>query len=159
MPTRKRNGQRPDNRRQQIADEAARIIIESGTADYRAAKAKAQERLGLSSGPLPGNEEIEAALASRNRIFRGERHTAHLRDLREMAADLMLRLQSFRPKLVGSVLSGNATDHSAIDLHLFSDTPELVAMRLEALDLFHKPIQFFPGFRFSRFDQQTLGYQ
>jgi hypothetical protein len=155
----RRNAPRPDNRRASIADEAARIIIEGGLTDYRAAKAKAREKLGLSSGPLPSNEEIEAALSVRNRIFLGDQHTTHVQQLRELARDVMLRLEIFNPRLVGAVLSGTATTHAPIDLHLYSDTPENVGMRLATLDLAHKAIQFqhrwrrgepeaIPGFRF-----------
>ena len=155
----KRKGRQPDNRRANIADEAARIMIEKGLGDYRLAKAKACERLGLSAGPLPSNEEVEAALAVRNRIFRGDSHTRQLRRLREAAMAVMCRLDSFSPRLVGSVLTGTATEHSAIDLHLYTDTPETVGTQLGALGLNHRAIQFqhrwrkgvteaIPGFRF-----------
>ena len=155
----RRNPPRPDNQRASIADEAARIIIEGGLTDYRAAKAKAREKLGLSSGPLPSNEEIEAALSARNRIFLGDEHTTHLLQLREVARDVMLRLDSFNPRLVGAVLSGTATTHAPIDLHLYADTPENVGIRLVQLGLDHKAIQFkhrwrrgepeaIPGYRF-----------
>jgi hypothetical protein len=138
----KRNGQRPDHRRASIADEAARIMIERGMTDYRLAKAKACERLGLTAGPLPSNEEVEAALAARHRIFRADHHSLHLRHLRETAVVLMQHLDVFDPRLVGSVLSGTATEHSAIDLHLYADAPEIVGARLAALDLEHRAIQF-----------------
>lgn len=156
----KRNGhQRPDNRRANIADEAARIMLERGLSDYRLAKAKACERLGLSSGPLPSNEEVEAALAARNRIFSADSQPLELRRLREAAVRLMCHLQSFRPRLVGSVLTGTATEHSPIDLHLYSDAPETVGIELGALGLEPRAIQFqhqwrrgtpepVPGYRF-----------
>ena len=45
---------------------------EHGLRDYRGAKEKAGLRLGLEDkGALPTNEEIESAIAERNRIFRG----------------------------------------------------------------------------------------
>lgn len=155
----KRKDQRTDYRRTTIADEAARIMIEKGMSDYRLAKAKACERLGLSAGPLPSNDEVEAALATRNRIFHSDSHTVQLRRLREAALEVMGRLQSFSPRLVGSVLSGTATAHSAIDLHLYTDTPETVGVQLGVLGLDHRPIQFqhrwrkgkseaVPGYRF-----------
>jgi hypothetical protein len=155
----KRNGQRSDHRRASIADQAARIMIERGLSDYRLAKAKACDRLGLTAGPLPSNEEVEAALTARNRIFRGDSHSFHLRLLREAAAEVMRRLGRFDPRLVGPVLTGTATEHSAIDLHLYSDAPESVGLRLETLGLDHRAIEFqhrwrrgetvaIPGFRF-----------
>ena len=151
---------RPDNRRASIANEAARLIQEQGLKDFRTAKAKAMERLGLGSGVrLPSNEEIEFALAERNRIFRGDDHHHHLRELRQAALQVMQSLNVFNARLVGAVLSGNATPHSTIDLHVFSDSPEAVGSRLDALGIRHRATQFrhrfrrregrqFPGFRF-----------
>jgi hypothetical protein len=43
----------------------------------------------------------------------------------------MQLLESFRPKLVGPVLDGTATLNSAVELHVFSDSPEAVAAALE----------------------------
>lgn len=151
---------RPDNRRASVADEAARLIQEQGLRDFRAAKSKAIERLGLRSGVrLPSNEEIERALAERNRIFRGDDHHRHIRELRRAALWIMQSLEIFHARLVGAVLSGNATQHSTIDLHVFSDSPEAVGSRLDALGIRHRHTQFlhrfkprqgekFPGFRF-----------
>lgn len=151
---------RPDNRRASIANEAARLIQEQGLTDFRAAKDKAVERLGLrSAGPLPSNGEIELALAERNRIFSGDYHHQHVRELREAALRIMHLLQVFHARLVGAVLSGNATQHSTIDLHVFSDSPETVGSTLDALGIRHRATQFrhqfklrhgekFPGFRF-----------
>ena len=60
-----------------LAVEAARIIQEEGLTDFRGAKAKAAERLGLGrNAPLPDNAEIEAALAERTRIFHGDTQPA-----------------------------------------------------------------------------------
>ena len=45
-----------------VVHEAARIICEDGLSDYRLAKQKAVERLGLGFGtPLPSNAEIGRA--------------------------------------------------------------------------------------------------
>ena len=157
----RRDRQRPDHRRVSVADEAARLIMEQGLTDFRVAKAKAVKRLGLSSsGSLPGNEEIEAALAERTRIFSGEQHHHHVRELRAAALWVMRSLQVFNARLVGSVLSGNATRHSTIDLHVFSDSPEAVGSQLDTLGIAHRSAQFrhqfrsrqgehFPGFRFA----------
>ena len=156
----RRDRHRSDNRRASVANEAARLIQEQGLTDFRAAKAKAIERLGLrSAAPLPSNGEVEQALAERNRIFSGDNHQHHVRELREAALSVMRPLQAFHARLVGAVLSGNATQHSTIDLHVFSDSPEAVAARLDALGIRHRAAQFrhqfrlrqgeqFPGFRF-----------
>ncbi|UCG73796.1 MAG: hypothetical protein JSV45_05340 [Chromatiales bacterium] len=167
MRSKRNHGQRPNYQRASIADEAARIMMERGMTDFRLAKAKACERLGLNTGPLPSNEEVEAALAARNRIFHGDRHDLQLRRLREAAVQVMRRLDAFSPRLVGSVLTGTATEHSAIDLHLYTDTPETVGAQLAALGLEARTIQFqhqwrrgeaqtVPGYRFYEQDFEYL---
>jgi hypothetical protein len=42
----------------------------------------------------------------------------------------MALFEEFEPRLVGSVLSGTASEHSDVNLHLFADRPEQVAFRL-----------------------------
>ncbi|MEQ1801032.1 MAG: hypothetical protein ABL989_03855 [Gammaproteobacteria bacterium] len=164
----RRPGQRrpeaPDHRRTALAVEAARIIQEEGLTDFRGAKAKAAERLGLGrNAPLPDNAEIEAALAERARIFHGATQPALLEGLRQAAFEVMRALAEFHPRLVGDVLSGTATPHSAVDLHLFSDTVESVGAALEALGirprdvarrhrLRHDEVEPFPAFRFAAHD-------
>jgi hypothetical protein len=152
---------RPDHQRLALAVEAARIIQEEGLLDFRSAKAKAAERLGLGRrAHLPDNAEIEAALAERNRIFHGEKLPELLVTLRQAAFELMRDLGSYQPRLVGDVLSGNATVHTSVDLHLFSDTPEAVGASLESLGvgyrsivrrhrLRHDEVEQFPGYRFA----------
>ncbi len=116
-----------------IAEEAARLIQEHGITDFRNAKDKAIQNLGIGkSAPLPGNAEIERALAARNRIFRSDDHPQLLQQLRHAALRVMEQLDPFQPRLAGPVLSGHATEHSPIDLHLFSDSAEEVGSNLEA---------------------------
>ena len=156
--------QGPDHRRSAVAVEAARIIQEEGLKDFRSAKAKAAERLGLGrDAPLPDNGEIETALAERTRIFHSDTQPALLSGLRHAAFEVMRGLAVFHPRLVGDVLSGNATVHSTVDLHLFSDTVEAVGSTLEVLGIGHRigarrhrlrhdAIEAFPGYRFSAHD-------
>ena len=118
--------------RQRVAEEAARIISEQGIADFKLAKQKAAERCGLREfRNLPGNDEIESALRHRQRLFGGARHRSHLRYLREAACVAMRRLETFQPRLVGPVLTGCATEHSDIQLHLFTDHDESLQFFLE----------------------------
>lgn len=151
---------RPDHRRASLANEAARIIQEQGLKDFRTAKDKAVERLGYrNAGTLPSNGEIEHALAERNRIFGGNAHLMHLGQLRQTAMNMMRALSTYHPRLVGPVLSGHATEHSCIELHLFNDSVEAVSVSLDALGVNHHIAQFrhqfrrgqgqhFPGYRF-----------
>jgi hypothetical protein len=154
----------PDHRRAALAVEAARIIQEEGLLDFRAAKAKACERLGMGRGaPLPDNAEIEAALAERARIFHGSTQPVLVDGLRHAAFELMRELAAYHPRLVGDVLSGNATPHSSVDLHLFTDTAEAVGSTLEALGIGYRTVtrrhrlrrdemESYPGYRFGVHD-------
>lgn len=128
--------------RQLLAQEAARIIVEQGIEDYRLAKNKAAERLGLSErGSLPGNSEIEQALGEHLQLFGRESHLDLLQSLRQAALAAMEILSQFSPRLVGPVLNGTAGASTAINLHVFSDTPELVAYRLDEARLSYRPYE------------------
>ena len=109
-------------------------MAEHGIQDFSMAKRKAAERLGVrsSEGALPSNAQIQERLVERQRIFEPDDvHDRRLEKLRLVASDVMGVLDDFRPKLVGSVLDGTATEHSSIELHVFSDSPEAVAAALE----------------------------
>ena len=121
-----------DRARQMLAQEAARIIVEQGIEDYRVAKTKAAERLGMTErGSLPGNPEIEHAVSEHLKLFGRESHLDLLRVLREAAISAMNLLAPFTPRLVGPVLHGTAAANSAVNLHVFSDSAELVAQTLQ----------------------------
>jgi hypothetical protein len=118
--------------RQIVAQEAARLIVDHGIRDYRVAKRKAAGNLGFSArGLLPGNTEIEAAVADHLQLFGGESQTNHLRQLRVAALSAMGMLASFTPRLVGPVLAGTADENSAVNLHVFADSPEDVATEFD----------------------------
>ena len=117
--------------RQIVAQEAARIIVNHGVRDYRVAKQKAAERLGMNGrGSLPGNAEVEAAITEHLQIFGGEAHDNLLRLMRTAAISAMEMLADFSPRLVGPVLAGTADENSAVNLHVFADSPELIAMEI-----------------------------
>ena len=145
---------RNDNLRLVLARESARIMAEHGIDDYLLAKRKAAERLGVTErAALPGNQEIESALNEHLRLFAGQTHEHHLQNLRELALGTMRNFHQFQPKLAGPVLSGTATPHSDITLHLFADPAELVAMRLIALN-----VSYAIGERHIRFADRIEGY-
>jgi hypothetical protein len=122
---------RDQQMRTRIAQEAARLMSEEGIQDFYAAKRKAAQHLGApDTRNMPRNQEVEAALQEYQRLFRGEQQSGHLRVLREAAVQAMRFLAGFKPRLVGSVLSGTAGRHADINLHLFADTPEEVSLFL-----------------------------
>jgi predicted nucleotidyltransferase len=127
----KRAPTRSDHLRSAVAQEAARLMAEHGIQDYLVAKRKAAERYGVVEGSiLPKNSEIEAALASYQRMFGGVQHTSSLHEQRQTALKAMRLLGKFEPRLVGAVLNGTATEFTDIHLHVFSDTPENIYMQL-----------------------------
>ena len=118
--------------RLRVAQEAARLMSEHGIRDFHHAKIKAAERLGiLDAQALPRNNEIEDALREHQRIFHADSQPQLLQERREAAVEAMRFLERFDPRLVGAVLEGTADAHSAVCLHLFSDTPESVVLFLE----------------------------
>jgi len=130
---------RAENLRRAIAQEAARIMAEHGIRDFYVAKRKAAERYGVfDGGLLPKNIEIEEALAGYQRLFGGESHAESLQSQRSAALDAMQWLAEFQPRLVGPVLAGTATAHVDVQLHLFADRAETVALKLMDQGIAHE---------------------
>jgi hypothetical protein len=123
---------RAHEQRRRIAVEAARLIAEGGLRDYRQAKLKAAQRLGIFDDvSLPKNGEIEDALREHQRLFRANDQPETLRSLREAALEAMRFFAAFEPRLVGPVLDGTADEHSAVCLHLHDDGGDRIAMFLQ----------------------------
>lgn len=123
--------QRDKRMRQYIALEAARLMAEHGIADYYAAKRKAAQQLGApDTRNMPSNQEIEAALQDYQRLFKAASQPQRLKQLRAAARHFMGVFEVFQPRLVGSVLSGTAGEHSDVNLHLFTDSTEEVGLFL-----------------------------
>ena len=127
----KSRGKKETQLRQQLAQEAARLMAEQGIRDFFKAKTKAAQRLGITGREyLPSNAEIQAALCTYQNLFQSQSQPQQLRRLRTVAREGMRFLQVFKPRLVGSVLLGTAGPHSDVNLHLFADTAEQVALFL-----------------------------
>src|SRR5256884_7257583 len=115
--------------RQAIAFEAARLMYERLEAEYYTAKRKAAKRLcrrGVKPADLPSNAEIRDQIQVFARIHEGDKRTEHLREMRLEALRLMRILRAFRPRLIGSVMTGHTRKGSDIDIHLFTDAVGLV---------------------------------
>ena len=164
----KRHATRGDNLRRALAQEAARIMAEHGIRDFLVAKRKAAERFGVVDGAamLPKNREIESALAEYQRLFGGASHLEALHAQRHAALSAMRYLSEFSPRLVGPVLSGTATLHTEVQLHLFADRVESITLKLLDAGIPHevteKRVRFnaeqvraFPGVRFEM-EQQPI---
>ena len=106
-------------------------MAEQGIEDFLQAKRKAADRLRVNDvAVLPKNVEIEAALREHQRLFGRDLHDDTLKEQRRAALRAMRMLAEFEPRLVGSVLTGTATEYSDINLHLFADGSESVAIFL-----------------------------
>ena len=122
--------------RQQIALEAARIMADQHGQNYEKARQKAAQRLGCSNKRLfPSQTEIEQALRDYLHLFHQDRQPAELQRLRILAVEAMNSLEQFQPRLAGQVLAGTADSHSRIELHLFADNPEEVALSLMGMQI------------------------
>jgi predicted nucleotidyltransferase len=120
--------------RQAIALEAARLMYERIESEYFTAKRKAAKRLcrqSVKPNDLPSNAEIREQIQLFARLHEGDRRTRNLRDMRVDALRMMRLLRPFRPRLIGSVMTGHVRKGSDIDLHVFSDSPGLVTDLLE----------------------------
>jgi hypothetical protein len=119
-----------------LVSETARIVCEEGHTDYRLAKLKAAERLGLGSGVhLPSNAEVQQAVIEYQRLFGGREYAQRLSVLRKTAVQAMRMLEQFEPRLVGAVASGATTDANHVQLHCFADKPEAIDWLLESRGL------------------------
>ncbi len=120
--------------RQAIALEAARLMYERVESEYFTAKRKAAKRLcrgSVKPEDLPSNAEIREQIQVFARLHEGDKRTAHLREMRLCALRLMRLVRAFRPRLIGSVMTGHVRKGSDIDLHLFTDSVGLVTDVLE----------------------------
>ena len=127
----KRHSDRAKHARGRIAQEAARLMIEGGIHDFHLAKRKAIARLRLpDSVKLPGNEEVEEAIQTYQRLFLGDLQPSQLNELRHAALKAMKFLERYKPRLVGSVLTGTADANSEVCLHVFAQTAEDLAIFL-----------------------------
>jgi predicted nucleotidyltransferase len=117
-----------------IALEAARLMYERSESEYYTAKRKAAKRLcrgTVKPEDLPSNAEIRDQIQVFARIHEGDKRTEHLRDMRLEALRLMRLLRTFRPRLIGSVMTGHVRKGSDIDIHVFSDSANLISNLLE----------------------------
>jgi hypothetical protein len=119
-------------RRHRLANEAARLMAESGIRDFHQAKLKAAQRLGIhDDASLPRNREIEDALREYQRLFLTDTQAAGLRERREAALRALEFFADFDARLVGPVLDGTADAHAPVALHLYSDDADAVPRFLE----------------------------
>jgi hypothetical protein len=124
-----------DTRTDDIAAEAARLVVETGL-EYGPAKAKAARALTRRGGgrpEMPSNEQVEDAVREYLAVFCTDTQPVELAALRAVARQWMERLAAFHPHLSGAVWRGTATRQSAVHLDLYCDDPK--AAEIALLDL------------------------
>ncbi len=137
-----------DKLRRQITHEAARLMYDRQESEYYRAKMKAARRIcqgWVKPADLPTNREIRDEIQSFARIHEGSRRTAGLREMRIEALRIMRLLRAFRPRLIGSTMTGHVRQGSDIDLHVFADNLAGILGALDAeglpYDVEHKRVR------------------
>ena len=120
--------------RRQITWEAARLMYARQESEYYRAKIKAARwcsRSRVKPVDLPSNLEIRAEIQSLARLYEGDKRTEFLYDMRLESLRMMRILRRFRPRLIGSVLTGHVRMGSDIDLHVFANSVDAVTCVLD----------------------------
>ncbi|MBM3999034.1 MAG: tRNA adenylyltransferase [Planctomycetes bacterium] len=120
--------------RRRIAWEAARLMYQRQESEYYRAKWKAARRIcrgWVKPSDLPSNAEVRDEILALARLHEGGKQLANLRDMRIDALRMMHALRRFRPRLIGSVMTGHVRAGSDIDLHVFSDSIEAITLQLD----------------------------
>ena len=120
--------------RRQIAFEAAQMMYQRQESEYYRAKMKAAKRIcrgWVKPADLPSNGEIRDQVQMLARTHEGESRTDRLLEMRLEALRLMKLLANFRPRLIGSVMTGHIRQGSDIDLHVFADNVSSIAAALD----------------------------
>ncbi|HEY8750242.1 MAG TPA: HD domain-containing protein [Tepidisphaeraceae bacterium] len=121
--------------RRQIALLAARLMYAREESEYFTAKRKAARQLGVESRfrpkDLPSNREIRDQIQALANLYEGDKRLENLCQMRIAALHMMRLLCVFRPKLIGSTLTGHVRKGSDIDIHVFTDHPSAVTTVLE----------------------------
>lgn len=130
MNQRRHDDSRSRQQRLQVAEAAARLLMEGGADSPEAARRKAAARLGLRDEALwPTGDEVRQALGSRQRLFQAVPES-DLGHLRSAALEAMGFFAAFDPRLAGPVLEGGAGPDATVILHLHADDPDALARLL-----------------------------
>jgi len=114
--------------RRMVAREAAFLIYTSQEKEYKQAKIRAAETLGVRI--LPSNREIAEELDAIATELEGRERLKRLVRMRREALEIMQCLKAFNPRLIGSVWRGTIHKNSDIDIIVYSASPEIVLQRL-----------------------------
>jgi predicted nucleotidyltransferase len=114
--------------RREIALRAAQLMYTRDEREYFQAKRKAARLVTGSDHPsdLPSNAEIREHVQLLADMLEGESRQRDLTRMRLVALRFLRLLRRYKPRLIGSVLTGHIRTGSDIDLHVFCDSPAIV---------------------------------
>lgn len=123
-----------DKLRRRIIFEAARLMYSRRESEYYTAKMKAARKIcggWVKPRDLPSNAEIRDEIQRFAHLYEGDNRLKNLREMRMTALGVMRLLKKFKPRLIGSTLTGHVRRGSDIDLHVFASTVEAVTGALD----------------------------
>jgi len=112
------------DKRRRVAKEAAFLLYSREEREYKQAKIKAAEILGVKV--YPSNREVADELDRLADEIEGSSRNSLLVDMRREALKIMEVLEKFNPIVVGSVWRGTVNRNSDIDILVFTDYPQRV---------------------------------
>ena len=115
--------------RKRVAREAAALLYTSQEKEYKQAKKRATQTLGVRV--LPSNLEVAEELDKIAEEREGQSRRERLLQMRKETLKIMELPKNFHPKLIGSVWRGTAHQNSDIDIVTFSSAPETVLAQLQ----------------------------
>jgi len=134
--------------RRQIVFEAARLMYHRYETEYYRAKMKAARKIcqgWVKPSELPSNREIRNEIQRFAYLHEGESRKENLFDMRIEALRMLRLLKSFKPRIIGSTLTGHIRQGSDIDIHVFSSSVEAVTGQLDyegmVYDVEHKRVR------------------
>jgi predicted nucleotidyltransferase len=117
------------NQRKRVAQEAAELLYTGQEKEYKQAKLRGAENLGVHS--LPSNFEVAIELDRIAQEREGKERQERLVQNRRRALQIMQVLEDFNPILVGSVWRGTANRNSDIDIVVYAHNPQQVVHALQ----------------------------
>lgn len=112
----------------QVATEAARLLYNRTVKEYKDAKEMAASSLGTRA--LPSNYEVAVELDRLVEEREGSERLSMLIEMREIALDVMRRLEDYDPVLIGSVWRGTPRKGSDIDIVVYNESPDTIKEKL-----------------------------
>jgi predicted nucleotidyltransferase len=119
--------------RKKVAREAANLIYFNMEKEFRQAKIKAANALGVNF--LPTNIEVAMEIDRIADEHEGQARQERLAKMRQEALRVMKLLEKYNPVLVGSVWRGTIHRESDIDIVVFHDKPENILKTLKKSEL------------------------